>query len=144
MVESNLSSSGSVPYLCVVMLCIKSCLVVPCNLPIAECSAEGFPFSVSGSGTPRVKLIEGPDHLRPIRCPSFIDLNDDHLTNTRFQAFAGRHPRPERSTPTFESKSLRCSFCSAQTSRQARAALLHSPFSVALKPGSAQDSRLGQ
>ena len=96
MVESNLSSSGSVPYLCVVnvvMLCVKSCLVVPCNLPIAECSAEGFPFSVSGSGTPRVKLIEGPDHLRPIRCPSFIDLNDDHLTNTRFQAFAGRHPR---------------------------------------------------
>ena len=48
-IKPVLVSSGSVPCLRVVMLQVTSCLAVP----IAECSAEGFPFSVLGSGTPQ-------------------------------------------------------------------------------------------
>ena len=48
-IKPVLVSSGSVPCLRVVMLQVTSCLAVP----IVECSAEGFPFSVLGSGTPQ-------------------------------------------------------------------------------------------
>ena len=34
------------------MLQVASCLVVPCSLPIAECSAEGVLFSMLRSGNP--------------------------------------------------------------------------------------------